>query len=774
MKLVIVESPAKAKTINNYLGKEYKVIASYGHVRDLPSKNGSVNPENKFHMTWEMDSKAKKQMQIIKSEAKQADEIILATDPDREGEAISWHVIQILQKSKLVQNKAVHRVVFNEINKKAILHAIQTPRSLDDNLIDAYLTRRALDYLVGFNISPILWRKLPGCRSAGRVQSVALRIICDRECEIESFITQEYWSISGLFSTATAHKQFQAKLFKFNNKKLEKFTITSQEQAQEITNEINNYSYQISDIEAKQLKRHPVAPFTTSTLQQEASRKLGFSVKKTMQIAQKLYEGLKINGETKGLITYMRTDSVSVSEDAINTTRQHIENNYTKRYLSPKPILYKSKSKNAQEAHEAIRPTDIALIPNAIKSCLDNDQLKLYDIIWKRMLTSQMASAILKQVIIQIESDNKQAAFKASGTTIDFDGFLKIYEEGKDSDSEDDNGILPSVLVNEKASLAKIEPNQHFTKPPARYTEASIVKKLEELGIGRPSTYASTISTLTDRNYVKIEKKQLIPEALGRIVTSFLMTYFTKYLEYDFTANLEEKLDNIADGNKDWIKTLDDFWNSFKSNVDSTTDLKITDVINLLNKSLEQFLFSQDETRKIDRLCQQCSDGELSLKLGKFGAFIGCSNYPDCNYTKQLNKKANSSKQSGQENNTEQTEKFAPKLLGTDSESKLDITLRQGPYGFYIQWDEAKPKQKPKRASIPKNIAPESVTLEQAMILGTLPKTLGQHPKTEQEILLGQGRFGPYIKYQNKFTSIPKDMNFLELTLQDAIHLIDQ
>lgn len=773
MKLVVVESPSKAKTINKYLGNDYTVLASYGHIRDLPSKNGSVDPDNKFAMTWEMDARSKKQVAELISAAKKSDEIILATDPDREGEAISWHVQAILQDQKAIQNKPFSRVVFHEITKKAILKAMDNPRPLDDKLVDAYLARRALDYLVGFNLSPVLWRKLPGSRSAGRVQSVALRIITDREAEIERFVPTEYWSILGLFEPETG-AAFEARLTTLNGEKLDKFSLGNQGDAMAAVKAIEAQTYGISSVETKETKRNPTAPFTTSTLQQEASRKLRFGAKRTMQIAQKLYEGISIGGETIGLITYMRTDAVTVSQDAIGATRNMISREYGEDYLPNAPRLYKSKAKNAQEAHEAIRPTDVTKAPAKIKSALSDDEFKLYDLIWKRMVASQMESARFNQLTIDISSADSKIVFRATGSTLIFDGFLKLYEEGKDSDDDENSQRLPVVNKGEGAKLEQVTPNQHFTQPPPRFTEASLVKRLEELGIGRPSTYASIMTTLLDRNYVRLDKRQLIPEGLGRVVTTFLVHYFQKYLEYDFTAQLEEQLDDISNGDENWEKALVQFWEPFKKAVDETSPLRVGDVIDHLNEDLAPFLFPKTEGIEDPRKCQVCDDGQLSLKLGRYGAFVGCSNYPDCNFTRQLGK---AKVDDGDEAiDPLSVAKFETQVMGQDPETGDEITLRKGPYGFYYQWGEGtgkgKAKTKPKRVALAKGKTPENASLEDALEVGALPKALGHHPETQEEIILGVGRFGPYVKYQGKFVSIPKDRDHLTVTLEDAVDII--
>lgn len=778
MKLVVVESPSKAKTINKYLGSDYTVLASYGHIRDLPSKNGSVDPDNHFAMTWEMDARSKKQVADLISAAKKADEIMLATDPDREGEAISWHVQKVLQEQKSLANKPFSRVVFHEITKKAILKAVENPRPLDDKLIEAYLARRALDYLVGFNLSPVLWRKLPGSRSAGRVQSVALRIITDREAEIEKFVPQEYWSVIGLFEGSASKQPFEARLTHLDGNKLTKFSIGSEAEAKTAVKAIEASQYAVSSVETKETKRNPTAPFTTSTLQQEAARKLRFGAKRTMQLAQKLYEGINLKGETVGLITYMRTDAVTVSKEAIEGTRHLISRQYGDAYLPKSERVYKSKAKNAQEAHEAIRPTDVTRSPDTIKAALNDDEFRLYELIWKRMVASQMESARFNQLTIDISSTDQKITFRATGSTLIFDGFLTLYEEGKDTQDDEKNQRLPAVVKGEDTELQKITPNQHFTQPPPRFTEASLVKRLEELGIGRPSTYASIMSTLLDRNYVRLEKRQLIPEGLGRVVTTFLVHYFQKYLEYDFTAELEEQLDDIADGDENWEKALVEFWQPFKAAVDETSPLRVGEVIDHLNEELAPFLFPKVDGIDDPRKCLACDDGQLSLKLGRFGAFVGCSNYPECNFTKQLGK-ANANEDAGEADAASAAAsmaKFETKVLGQDPESGMDITLRKGPYGFYYQWGEAtgkgKAKTKPKRVALAKGKSPDDASLEDALDVGALPKSLGNHPETNEEIILGVGRYGPYVKYQGKFVSIPKDRDHLKVTLDDAVEII--
>ena len=618
--VVIVESPSKAKTINKYLGQDYKVVASYGHIRDLPSKNGSVDPSNNFSMIWELDEKGQKRVKDIVSQSKGAKNLFLATDPDREGEAISWHIQQILDDLKATKGMNVQRIVFHEITKKAISEALKNPRQVNQELVDAYLARRALDYLVGFTLSPILWRKLPGARSAGRVQSVALRLVVEREQEIEAFRTQEYWSVHTQCLN-TAKVGFSAKLNYLNGKKLDKFDLPNEETASIAVKAIEAASFSVADIEKKQVRRNPAAPFTTSTLQQEASRKLGFSPKKTMQIAQKLYEGVDLDGETVGLISYMRTDSVNLSNDAIATLRTLIEKDFGKQYLPESPRLYKTKAKNAQEGHEAIRPTDAARAPKSVQAHLDSDQMKLYELIWKRTMASQMENALFDQVGVDITSGDKQINLRATGSTIVFDGFLKLYQEGKDAENkeeksqEDEDRLLPALQVGEAIVIDAITPEQHFTQPPPRYTESSLVKKLEELGIGRPSTYVPLLQTLQDRDYVHLEKRQFHPDQKGRLVTSFLSHYFSKYVQYDFTASLEEQLDDVSGGRIGWLEVMNTFWQPFNETVKQAEPLRITEVLDNMQKDLEPSLF--DMTKENPKECPSCKEGELHLKLSK-------------------------------------------------------------------------------------------------------------------------------------------------------------
>ncbi|MES2252576.1 MAG: type I DNA topoisomerase [Pseudomonadota bacterium] len=780
--VVVVESPAKAKTINKYLGSDYTVLASYGHIRDLPSKNGSVNPDDEFSMLWEMDDRSKKHVDAIKKALKGADTLYLATDPDREGEAISWHVNQVLNDANLLKNTEVHRIVFHEITKKAVQASLEHPRPVNDELVEAYLARRALDYLVGFTLSPVLWRKLPGARSAGRVQSVALRIVVDREEEIERFNSQEYWSVTGAFETNKTG--FEARLSYVNGEKVEKFTITTEAHATAVVNQLNTLSYAVKSIEKKQVKRNPAAPFITSTLQQEASRKLGFGASRTMQVAQRLYEGIDIGGETQGLISYMRTDSTNMAGEAIAEARQFLSEKFGDAYVPASPRAYKTKAKNAQEAHECIRPTRFTLTPDEVAPYLDEQQRKLYELIWKRALASQMETALFDQVSVDFADSTAKNIFRATGSTQVFDGFLRLYQEGVDEPSDDENArTLPKFTENQPVDLKDVIPNQHFTQPPPRFSEATLVKKLEELGIGRPSTYASLIQTLQDRQYVRLEKRQFIPEDRGRIVTSFLTHYFPKYVEYDFTAQLEEELDEISAGTKSWKAIMTAFWVDFKKNVEATTPLTISEVIDTLEADLAHFLFHG--TADGDRTCPACKTGTMNLKLSKFGAFVGCSNYPECRHTRPL---VGSDDQNG--DGVDETRE-----IGNDPNNGIPILLKRGPYGFYFEWQgiipkpepvidpDAKPKRKstakpkepkapkPKRVSLPPTVAPADATLELAMQLAELPKVIGVHPEGGT-ISVGYGKFGPYVKFGDIFASIPKAMDFLAVTVEEAVDLI--
>ncbi len=753
MKLVIVESPAKAKTINKYLGKDYQVLASFGHIRDLPSKDGSVNPDDDFAMTWELSAGGKKRLADIIKALKDADTLILASDPDREGEAIAWHILEELKAKKALKGKKIERVVFHEITKSAITEAIKNPREIDDNLVSAYMGRRALDYLVGFTLSPVLWRKLPGSKSAGRVQSVALRLICDRETEIEKFKAEEYWTIDAeLFTSAKA--LIKSHLIELDGKKLEKFDLNNETKALEAKAKIEAQDFAVAEVECKKANRYPAPPFTTSTLQQEAARKLRYSAKRTMQIAQKLYED--------GLITYMRTDAVNLSAEAIKACRDAIVKYFGEAYLPKTAKEYKTKSKNAQEAHEAIRPSDVLNTPKKMETKLSSEEHKLYELIWKRTVACQMNPAVMDRVVIDARSTDKQILLRATGQVISFDGFLKLYQESQDdADEDDDNRILPNVEKGEKLTKGEIIPEQHFTTPPPRFTEASLVKKLEELGIGRPSTYATIIAVLQERKYVRVEKLRFIPEDRGRIVTVFLENFFKKYVEYDFTAQMEEFLDDVSSGQMEWKKLLQGFWNKFIKNVEDVRPLQISEVINKIDEVLGHHLFPPRADGSDPRICPECGKGRLSIKLGKFGAFIGCSNYPECKYTHPL------VDTSDEENNdTPKIKEAADKVLGESNGQ--NIYLKKGPYGYYVQLgeDATATTEKPKRSSLPKGIDAEEITFEQAQRLLSLPLDLGD------EIILNSGKFGPYIKQGNKSVSLRGNDNIFNITKDRAVELL--
>lgn len=755
MKLVVVESPAKAKTINKYLGNDYKVLASFGHIRDLPSKDGSVDPEHDFDMQWELSAGGKKRLNDIITALKDADTLILASDPDREGEAIAWHILEELTTRKKIKDKKIERVVFHEITKSAVTEAIKNPRTIDENLVSAYMARRALDYLVGFTLSPVLWRKLPGSKSAGRVQSVALRLICERETEIEKFKPEEYWTVDALLETS-AKAQIPSHLINLDGKKLEKFDLNTEEKALAAKAKIDAQNFHITNVDRKKANRYPAPPFTTSTLQQEAARKLRFSAKKTMQIAQKLYED--------GYITYMRTDAVNLSKEAITACREVILNEFGNAYLPKTPKEYKTKSKNAQEAHEAIRPSHMDFSPKQMHTKVDADSHKLYELIWKRTVACQMNPAVLDRVSIDSLSEDKQILLRANGQVIAFDGFLKLYQESKDdSDEDDENRILPNVETGESVKKKEITVEQHFTAAPPRFTEASLVKKLEELGIGRPSTYASIIAVLQERKYVRVEKLRFIPEDRGRIVTVFLENYFKKYVEYDFTAQLEEFLDDVSAGEMDWKKLLTGFWAKFIKNVDAVQPLQIKEVIDKIDEVLSYHLFPPKEDGSDPRLCPECHQGHLSVKLGKFGAFLGCSNYPECKYTKPLTNSADEEEKTA---DAPVAEKPEDKNLGTYK--TLNVYLKKGPYGYYVQWGEAATAttEKPKRMALPKNIKPEELTFDQAVTLISLPKDLGNG------IEVNIGKFGPYIKKDGRSCSIKNPDTIFNMTLERAEELL--
>jgi len=758
MNLVIVESPAKAKTIEKYLGKNYEVLASFGHIRDLPSKNGSVDPNNEFKMSWSIDTQSKKRVKDIEISLKKANKLILATDPDREGEAISWHLLDVLSgKKNLLKGKTIERVVFNAITKKSVIEAIAKPRQLDMELVEAYLARRALDYLVGFTLSPILWRKLPGARSAGRVQSVALRLICERETEIEKFDPKEYWSINAIIENSKGNN-FPARLVALDEKKLEKFSLVNTEQASKAKDALVSAKLSVTSIESKPIARNPQAPFMTSTLQQEASRKLGFSATQTMRTAQMLYEGVDIGGETTGLITYMRTDGISMIGEAISDCRASIEENFGEKYLPGQHRVYKTKAKNAQEAHEAIRPTSFSRTPESLS--LSGDMKKLYELIWKRTMASQMSAAKLERTTIQMEDKKNSVALRSTGQIVKFDGFLRLYEETKPMSAEEtdsqSNTLLPPLAINDEVKAIDVKADQHFTQPPPRYSEASIVKKMEELGIGRPSTYASILKVLQDRGYVSLDNRRFTPVDKGRLLSAFLENFFGKYVQYDYTAKLEENLDKVSAGNLNWKILLREFWNEFSSSVDETKDLRVTNVLDALNDALRSSVFPNREDGVDPRKCNSCEDGKLSLKLGKFGAFVGCSNYPECKFTRPF----------GGEDMSISTE---DKLLGQHPDNGADIVLKSGRYGPYVEMETDK---KPKRTSLPKSWPYDLMDLDKGLRLINLPRKIGEHPEDGNQIISALGRFGPYIKHNKTYVSLKDPEDMFNLGMNRAVELI--
>jgi len=761
MKVVIVESPAKAKTINKYLGKDYGVYASFGHVRDLAAKDGSVDPDHDFAMRWEVDAKAAKRLSDISGAVKNADRVILATDPDREGEAISWHVHEILKGKKLLKDKRVDRVVFNAVTKDAVQEAMRHPREIDEALVDAYRARRALDYLVGFTLSPVLWRKLPGARSAGRVQSVALRIICDRELEIEKFTPREYWSIVAHLLTE-AKAPFTARLVGADGKKINRLDIGSGAEAEAFKSALERALFSVAGIESKPVKRHPYPPFTTSTLQQEASRKLGLAPARTMQIAQRLYEGVDVGDGAAGLITYMRTDGVDLAPEAVAAARRVIAKDFGDDYVPSAPRKYTAKAKNAQEAHEAIRPTDMTKRPRDVARHLEPEQAKLYELIWTRAIACQMESAELERTTVDIlaQAGARKLEFRATGQVVRFPGFLALYQEGRDDEEDEDASRLPAMREGEKLAKERIEASQHFTEPPPRYTEATLVKRMEELGIGRPSTYASTIAVLKDRAYVRLEKKRLYPEDKGRLVTAFLESFFAKYVGYDFTADLEEKLDQVSNSEIDWKALLRDFWNDFSGAVGDIKDLGTRQVLDSLNDLLGPHIFPERGDGVDPRLCPLCGEGQLSLKLGKYGAFIGCSRYPDCKFSRVL-------APTGAE--SVEGERPGVRVLGQDPATGEEITLRNGRFGDYVQQGEG---EKPKRSSLPRGLSPDDLTLEKALALLALPREVARHPSSGEAILAGIGRYGSYVQHGKTYANLGRDDDVLEIGANRAIDLI--
>lgn len=756
MNVVVVESPAKAKTINKYLGSDYTVLASYGHIRDLPSKDGSVEPDNDFAMSWEVDAKASKRVSDIVDAMKKADRLILATDPDREGEAISWHVLEVLNKKKALKDKSVQRVTFNAITKTAVTEAMKAPRDLDMELVEAYLARRALDYLVGFTLSPVLWRKLPGSRSAGRVQSVALRLVVDRELEIERFKTQEYWTVEADVSAGS--DPFLARLVKHEGKKLTKFDLGNETSALAAKAAVQAAVFKVEAVEKKPGKRSPAPPFTTSTLQQEAARKLGFSAQRTMQAAQKLYEGVDIGGETVGLITYMRTDGVSMAPEAITEARDVIGKVYGAEYVPDAPRLYKSKAKNAQEAHEAIRPTSLNRNPGSLR--LEPELGRLYELIWKRTIASQMESARIERTTVDLESADGKTGLRATGQVVQFPGYLAVYEEGRDDEGDEDSARLPAIVEGSPAQVREARADQHFTEPPPRYSEASLVKKMEELGIGRPSTYASVLGVLRDREYVRMEKQRFIPEDKGRLVTAFLEQFFKRYVEYDFTAALEEQLDLVSDGKLDWKQFLRDFWKDFHAAVGEIAELRTTNVLDALNEALGPHIFPDKGDGSNPRLCPTCGTGQLSLKTGKFGAFIGCSNYPECRYTRQL----------GVSEGDGEAES-ADKELGVNPATGRAVWLKNGRFGPYVE-ELAAEGDKPKRSSLPKGWIASAMDLEKALRLLSLPREVGKHPDDGKVITAGLGRFGPFVLHDGTYANLENADEVFDVGLNRAVAIL--
>jgi len=751
MNVVVVESPAKAKTINKYLGPGYKVLASYGHIRDLPPKDGSVKPDADFAMDWEMDAKSSKHVRAIADALKDADSLILATDPDREGEAISWHVLEALKARKALKGKNVKRVTFNAITKPAVQAAMAAPRDIDMELVDAYLARRALDYLVGFTLSPVLWRKLPGARSAGRVQSVALRLIVDREVEIEQFKPQEYWSVDAQLSTPRG-EIFPARLSAFEGKKLKRLDIPNEQMAHAARDAVKRGGFTVSAVEAKPTRRNPPPPFTTSTMQQEAARKLGFNASRTMQTAQRLYEA--------GHITYMRTDGVSMDEGALRDLRNAINSQFGKDYTPAEPRRYASKIKNAQEAHEAIRPTDPSRHPRDLH--LEGDQARLYDLIWKRAVASQMEAASIERTTVDFTEPTGKVELRATGQVILFDGFLKLYQEGRDDEEDEENRRLPQLRQGEAVNVHDVKADQHFTEPPPRYSEASLVKKLEELGIGRPSTYAAILEKLRERNYVRMDKNRFVPDDRGRLVIAFLENFFRKYVEYDFTADLEEKLDEVSAGELDWKALMRDFWKDFSGAIEDIGDLRITEVLDTLNEVLGPHIFPPRDDGADPRICQVCGTGTLSLRLGKFGAFVGCSNYPECKYTRPLAPSENG--------NGEEAIPAEGVMLGDGPSGP--VTLKTGRFGPYVETPNG--EDKPKRASLPRGWAPESLTLEKALALLSLPRQVGMHPSENEMILAGIGRYGPYLQMGKLYANLPSVEDVFEIQMNRAVAVIDE
>ncbi|MDJ0826074.1 MAG: type I DNA topoisomerase [Rhodobacter sp.] len=748
MPVVVVESPAKARTINKYLGNDYIVLASYGHVRDLPAKDGSVDPEHGFAMTWEIGADSRKHVKAIADALKDDPELILATDPDREGEAISWHLEEALRKRKaLKKDTPVSRVVFNAITKSAVTEAMKAPRQVDEDLVEAYLARRALDYLVGFTLSPVLWRKLPGARSAGRVQSVCLRLIVEREMEIEAFKPREYWSVKAVLATPRG-QEFEARLTVLAGQKLDRYDIENETQAELAVQAIESRDLAVQSVEAKPQNRNPSAPFMTSTLQQEASRKFGFGARATMSTAQRLYEA--------GLITYMRTDGIDMAPEAVHAARDTIKDRYGAEYVPASPRMYKNKAKNAQEAHECIRPTEMSLHPRDLKIA-EPDQRKLYDLIWKRTIASQMAAARLERTTVDVASADGQVGLRATGQVVLFDGFLKVYEEGRDEPAaDDDDKRLPQITRGEAAEKRSVTPEQHFTQPPPRYTEATLVKRMEELGIGRPSTYASIVTTIQDREYVRKDKGRLIPEDKGRIVTVFLLNFFRKYVGYEFTANLEEELDDITAGARDWQEVLARFWRDFKAQIDEASELRTAAVIDRLDEALAPVLYPPRGDGGDPRECPLCGQGRLNLKPSRSGGFIGCSRYPECRYTRPISGEA---------------EAGGDRVIGVDQGD--EISLRSGRFGMYVQRGEATAEnKKPPRASLPDGWSPDEIDLEKALMLLSLPRVVGPHPEDGEAIEAGIGRYGPYVKHGRLYANLPEAGEVFIIGMNRAVEVL--
>ena len=746
MPVVVVESPAKAKTINKYLGSEYTVLASYGHVRDLPPKDGSVNPDDNFAMTWEVGNDSKKHVKAIADALKDDNALILATDPDREGEAISWHLEETLRKRRAIKKDTeVTRVVFNAITKSAVTEAMKNPRDVDAPLVHAYLARRALDYLVGFNLSPVLWRKLPGARSAGRVQSVCLRLIVEREMEIEAFNPQEYWSVKALLSTPRG-QSFEARLTSLAGKKLDKYDLANSTQAELAVQAINSRDLSVQSVESKPAQRNPSAPFMTSTLQQEASRKFGMGARQTMSAAQRLYEA--------GHITYMRTDGIDMAPEAVMATRDAIADRYGADYVPSSPRMYKHKAKNAQEAHECIRPTEVTKDAAALK-LTDADQRKLYDLIWKRTIACQMAAAKLERTTVDITSADQQVVLRANGQVVLFDGFMRVYEEGRDDapTGDDDDKRLPQVMQGEALAKGNITPEQHFTQPPPRYTEATLVKRMEELGIGRPSTYASIVTTIQDREYVRKESNRLYPEDKGRIVTIFLLNFFKRYVEYDFTASLEDQLDQVSAGGSDYLELLSKFWRDFSTAIAETSELRITAVLDVLDDALAPQLYPPREDGTDPRVCPKCGNGTLHLKSSRTGGFVGCGNYPECTFTRPISGEIDES---------------SDRLLGEDAGD--EIFLKSGRFGPYVQRGEAtKEAPKPPRASLPKGWASAEMDLERALKLLNLPREVGPHPEDGEMIEAGIGRYGPFVKHGRTYANLKEVDDVFTIGMNRAV-----